>query len=170
MRHILSSGRVHRTAHGGFQRGLDGFSPPSQRLCTSCSITWRDDRRALCTADQPAAHGLIATSSAAWRAKVSTSSSRGTNERGWRATFYTPGWSTRSRARPHQRGSRRPGARSRARHGRAETGRVRSEPTRQWRFDKATLQVHHSACLSASRAAPWTARQASAPTLMRSRS
>ena len=37
--HILSSWRVHRTARGGFERGLDGFSPPSQRFCTSRSIS-----------------------------------------------------------------------------------------------------------------------------------
>jgi hypothetical protein len=55
-----------------------------------------------------------ATSPSAWRARATTSNSRGTTRKGWRATFYTTrGWSTARRARPAQRGSGHRGARSR---------------------------------------------------------
>jgi len=40
------------------------------------------------------------------------------DERGWRATFYTTGWSTRLRAQPAPAGSRRRGTRRSGRRGR----------------------------------------------------
>jgi hypothetical protein len=46
------------------------------------------------------------------------------DEKGWRATFYTTGWSTRPPARPEPHGSARRGTRRSGRVGGAEKDRV----------------------------------------------
>ena len=67
---------------------------------------------------RPGFSGASATSSVAWRARATTSSSRDTTRGAGGRRSTRAGWSTRSRARPHRRGSARRGTRRSERRGR----------------------------------------------------